>query len=235
MKQILVARTSQFEFVSEREARWLAVKTLLISTRYRLIFNDLMLGALGNELSQWTRDNLTRMTPAAKLGYQTIATALDPKRIEYLKAESHWPKICGDELFPLGIALEFMLKGHGKAHSIQKAINTFRLKRADMSEFRKNCASSLPDTAALPSAYRNLSTGTFEKRFKSYETVLPYVYIYYRRFDHQAWAAHLPPSHNPLISPGDFPEFANYMWDRLLAKRTIRMRPPSQPILLEFQ
>lgn len=86
-----------------------------------------------------------------------------------------------------------------------------------------------------PEGYRFLSVDSFRQRFKRFECVLPYAYIYYRNRDYNAWADVLAEEQNPVILPEDFEVWNAYFWGELTRTRRIRMRAPLLPLGINFQ
>ena len=175
----LKAKTAGWAFLSEPEARWLAVECLLIATRFNHDFKN--------------------------------------------------------DLIPLGRALEKMAIGSSKQQAIAQTVKSWRIFRSDLAKSRKE--KLLPEKFAenWPFRYTGLSSETFGLRFKQYKNVLPYVHIYYRNRDYNAWADFIPAEQTPVIHPDDFDTWNTYFWKQLIDTRRIRLRKPSEPVRLLFQ
>lgn len=231
----LQAQTTGWQFILEPEARWLAVECLLLATRLRLDFNKLYVGALGDEMVSWQRKMGSKLSLVQRAGFQGMTIATDELRIAYLAARHQWVDIHNNELIPLGRALEYMVKGHSKNAAISKAISLYRKRRADIRDINLKGSQKVPPIEAWPSGYRFLSVDSFRQRFKHFECVLPYAYIYYRNRDYNTWAGLIPDERNPVILPEDFEVWNVYFWQKLQETRRIRLRPPSQPVSILFQ
>lgn len=229
------AQTSGWQFILEPEARWVAVECLLMANRFQLSFYRLYRGALADEIVSWHQKYRQNLKFGARTAYQGIAVSLDDARLEYLAARREWPKIHNNELVPLGRALEFMVSGSSKQSAIQKAISSFRRSRAAINKVHAAGEVDLPDVSGWPEGYRFLSVDSFRQRFKRFECVLPYAYIYYRNRDYNAWADVLAEEQNPVILPEDFEVWNAYFWGELTRTRRIRMRAPSLPLGINFQ
>lgn len=229
------AQTSGWQFILEPEARWLAVECFLMANRFQVSFYQLYRGALAEEITLWHKKYRRNLNSVARTTYQGMVVALDDARQEYLAARREWPKVHNNELIPLGRALEFMVSGSSKQSAIHKAISSFRCSRAAIRKVHAAGELDLPDVSGWSEGYRFLSVDSFRQRFKRFECVLPYAYIYYRNRDYNAWADVISAEQNPVILPEDFEVWNTYFWGALTKTRRIRMRAPSLPIGIEFQ
>ncbi|UWQ32082.1 hypothetical protein K3555_16100 [Leisingera sp. M527] len=229
------AQTSGWQFILEPEARWLAVECLLMAARFEKSFHQLYRGALADEIVVWHKKHRKTLDLVARTAYQGIVVSLDESRQDYLAARKEWPKAYSNELVPLGRALEFMVSGSPKQTAIQKAISSFRRSRAAINKVHAAGELDLPDVSGWPEGYRFLSVDSFRQRFKRFECVLPYAYIYYRNRDYNAWSDVIPEERNPVILPEDFEVWNAYFWGELTQSRRIRMRPSSHPLGINFQ
>lgn len=231
----LKAKTAGWAFLSEPEARWLAVECLLIATRFNHDFNKVYLGALSDELLTWQRLNGGSLNIVERAGYQAMAVAADEFRISYRASREKWSDIHNNDLVPLGRVLEQMAIGSSKQQAIAQIVKSWRIFRSDLAKSRKE--KLLPEKCAenWPFRYKGLSSETFALRFKQYKNVLPYVHIYYRNRDYNAWADFIPAEQTPVIPPDDFDTWNTYFWKQLIDTRRIRLRKPSEPVRLIFQ
>jgi len=231
----LRAKTSGWAFLSEPEARWLAIECLLIATRFNQDFNKVYLGALSDELVTWQRLNGASLSIVERAAYQAMAVAADEFRISYRASRDKWSDIHNNDLIPLGRVLEQMVMGSSKQKAIGHTLKSWTIFRSDLAKSRKEKLLSEKYAENWPTRYTGLSSETFELRFKQYKSVLPYVHIYYRNRDYNAWADFVPEEKNPIILPCDFDEWNTYFWKQLIDTRRIRFRKPMEPIRVIFQ
>lgn len=229
------AQTSGWQFIQEPEARWLAVEALLIATRFNLSFGTIYLGAIGEALVDWQKKHYPMTSLLAKAGYQGMTIALDGARMEYLAAKRDWSDVQTNELIPLGRVLEFMIQGLSQQAAIGKTQRLYLNIKSDIARSRKLTSRDVPHIADWPDGYRHLSYDSFQKRFGHFKCVLPYVHIYFRNRDYNAWADILPEEQNPVVLPHDFSEWNATFWKQLESSRRIRLRAPNEKITISFQ
>lgn len=231
----LKAKTVGWAFLSEPEARWLAVECLLIATQFNQDFNKVYMGALVDELVTWQRLNGASLSIKERDSYQLMAVTADEFRISYRVSREKWADIHNNDLIPLGRVLEQMALGSSQKQAIAKTIKSWRIFRSDLAKSRKQ--NQLPEKYAenWPVRYTGLSTETFENRFRKYKCVLPYVHIYYRNRDYNAWSDFIPAELNPVILPCDFDTWNTQFWKQLTDTRRIRHRKPAEPVRIIFQ
>lgn len=166
--ELIALNFTHIDFCSETDAAWSAVEALILSIELDYGFDTIFDGLLADQYARHVYKNCSLGADENDYEIQLSNLALqDALRIRVLNMKDRTRSLLQDDLTPVALTVHHILDGCSKKDAIDLVL-------AGYSEARH----SLPKEVSF-SNLTNTSWRTIHRKWKRFETIIPYVYMYY--------------------------------------------------------
>lgn len=221
-------------FVTEADARQLAIKSLIAAVFLDENFQTMFLGGLGDCLVEWQMAKTEPICVAEATLCYNMMLMVDHHRIIAARRYFETSDLRQKYVAPIGKVIERVLMGQNQEEAIEATLSHYKEMRRNlpsndmMPEFRHGHPEDLPNFT------KTLSSRSLRRRLKEFKAILPYVFMAHRH-DHDTFWHSLDERFKPeTVNPMEIDIIACEIWALLIDRKITKFSDGTRPIRLVF-